>query len=141
MSPTIQDGNIIIVDTTYSWLREVKPFDVVLIKSDSGVPLVKRIIGIEGDSVEVENNTLYVNNLSVEEPYTKDNNKQHITEDFDLYSLTDVPVVPQNKLFVLGDNRAVSEDSRHSSVGYVDLDNVVGKVKYRITDTRIKKVK
>ncbi|HKL79296.1 MAG TPA: signal peptidase I [Mobilitalea sp.] len=94
--------------------------------------LVKRVIGIEGDVIDIKDGSVYVNNVQLEESYIHD-----ITETKKVkYPL----VVGEGKLFVLGDNRAVSEDSR--AYGLISCDQVQGKVIFRIYPfNRIGKIK
>ena len=77
---------------------------------------IKRVIGLPGETVELRNGTVYVNGLAIEEPYLQG---PPDTRDFG-------PVkVPRGKLFVLGDNRLNSNDSRYG-LGFVPRDKVVG---------------
>lgn len=81
--------------------------------------LVKRVIGLPGDTVELEGGRVSVNGVPLDEPYAQ------LDEDGGSFT------VPEGQIFVLGDNRANSADSR-SSLGFVDLDNVVGRAVLRI---------
>lgn len=76
---------------------------------------IKRVIGLPGDKVEVKNGKVYVNDTALDEPYIKE-------APFSPYSAT---VVPANNLFVMGDNRNASRDSR--SFGMLPIDKIVGK--------------
>lgn len=83
--------------------------------------LVKRVIGLPGDSINITNNQVYVNEVLIEEPYVKGvTYTKYIT-----YPLT----VPEGKVFVLGDNRENSNDSR--SFGSIDVDSIEGRVMLR----------
>jgi len=76
---------------------------------------IKRVIGLPGDKVEVKNGKVYVNNTALNEPYIKE-------APFSPYNAT---IVPANNLFVMGDNRNASRDSR--SFGMLPIDKIVGK--------------
>ncbi len=76
---------------------------------------IKRVIGLPGDKVEVKGGKVYVNDIALEEPYIKE-------APFSPYNVT---IVPPNNLFVLGDNRNASRDSR--SFGMLPVDKIVGK--------------
>lgn len=85
--------------------------------------LVKRVIGIEGDVIDIKDGSVYVNGEKLDEPYVKGG----FTESNGLIT----PItVEKNMLFVLGDNRAVSVDSRE--LGFIDLDQVEGKAIFRV---------
>ena len=77
---------------------------------------VKRVIGLPGDTVLIEDGTLFVNGTQVDEPYV-------VNDDPGSYGPYEVPA---DSLFVMGDNRPNSSDSR-KALGYVPLDNVVGR--------------
>jgi signal peptidase I len=86
-----------------------------LVQPDADIDLIKRVIGLPGDTVEVRDGVVLVNGQPLTEPYAD-------LDDSDFGPL----VVPPGQLFMLGDNRGNSEDSRRS-LGTVPLDNVVGK--------------
>ncbi|NFV13151.1 signal peptidase I [Clostridium sporogenes] len=84
--------------------------------------LIKRVIGVPGDEVDIKDGYLYLSGKKVEESYVKG---ETIKRDFKL------PIrVPENKLFVLGDNRMISKDSR--MFGFIDYKQVEGKAIYRV---------
>jgi len=84
--------------------------------------LIKRVIGVPGDEVDIKDGYLYLNGKKIEESYVKG---ETIKRDFKL------PIrVPENKLFVLGDNRMISKDSR--MFGFIDYKQVEGKAIYRV---------
>ncbi len=94
---------------------------------------VKRIIGLPGDHIEYKHDKLYINGQFVDEPYLekykKEINGRQLTGDFTLEELTKEKTVPPGYIFVVGDNRLGSWDSRH--FGFVKADTVVGKVDLR----------
>ena len=81
--------------------------------------MAKRVIGTAGDRVMITEGQVYVNNEKLDEAYVF---TQGISGDMDEMQ------VPEGKVFVLGDNRAASTDSRHESVGMVDEEDLLGKV-------------
>ncbi|WP_085521238.1 signal peptidase I [Tuberibacillus sp. Marseille-P3662] len=133
MMPTLKDGNRLIVNKIDYDISQPDRFDVVIFHHNDKEDYVKRVIGLPGDTIRYENDVLYVNGKAVKEPYLKPYKEQiksgHLTEDFNLKDYTDHKKVPKGKLFVLGDNRRVSSDSR--VFGFVDMDQVVGKVNLR----------
>ena len=116
MEPTLQPGYLLIVNKLAYKLGEPKHGDIVVFHymGDNNEDYIKRVIGLPGDEVKIENGTVYVNGTALNEPYIAA---------FPAYSGT--WKVPEGSLFVLGDNRNNSSDSHQW--GFVDLDDVVGK--------------
>lgn len=126
MRPTLEDGNKLIVNKLGYQIGDFNRFDVIVFHANEEEDYVKRIIGLPGDEIEYKNDQLIINGKKVNEPYLDKYRKQHLairlTEDFTL-------TVPKEKLFVLGDNRLKSYDSRQ--FGFISIDQVVGKVNLR----------
>jgi len=116
MEPTLQPGYLLIVNKLAYKLGEPQHGDIVVFHymGDKNEDYIKRVIGLPGDEVNIENGTVYVNGIALSEPYIAA---------FPTYSGT--WVVPEGSLFVLGDNRNNSSDSHQW--GFVDMDDVVGK--------------
>jgi len=88
--------------------------------------LVKRVIGLPGDTINIVDGTVYVNDIIMDGDYI-----DITTVTTDGRNLLNYPiVVPEGQVFVLGDHREVSKDSR--SFGFVDIENIEGKVDFRI---------
>lgn len=121
MTPTLQDGEIIFTVKT----SNVEPGDIVAFYYNNKI-LVKRVIAEPGDWVNIdENGTVYVNSQKLDEPYLT----ERALGDCDI----ELPYqVPDGKLFVLGDHRATSVDSRSTLVGCVSQEQIVGKIIFRI---------
>jgi signal peptidase I len=128
MMPNLQDGNRLIV----SKVGSIHRFDEITFKApDENANYVKRVIGLPGDTVEMRSYVLYINGKSYKETYLNPNRKPgvNLTEDFTLKDLTGKSKVPANSLFVLGDNRTNSKDSRY--FGFISKNAVIGKVEVR----------
>jgi len=131
MLPNLQNGNRLVV----SKLSELQRFDVIVFHApDSSEKYIKRIIGLPGDTIEMKDDTLYVNGKAYHEPYLKKLKDQKLegmllTGDFTLSEIVGKKVVPEGYVFVLGDNRLVSKDSRH--FGLLPIKEIVGKAVLR----------
>ena len=115
MQPTLKDNDIILY---YKSKKNIKRFDIIIFKRNNNL-FIKRVIGLPGDSIKYIDNTLYVNDNPTEEDFQKS-----ITNDFNISDITSSDVIPNNKLFVLGDNRLFSTDGR--SFGFIDINDVNG---------------
>lgn len=121
MEPTLHDGDFeFCVKANYC---KVNPGDIINIRSAAiGEQVVKRVIGVEGDHIQVQNGTLYINGVEMIEPY--------VTCEFnDTFEV----VVPKGHVFIMGDNRAVSLDSRMPSVGCIPKTEILSKVIFRLS--------
>ena len=131
MEPTFVDADKVIVTKTTG----IERFDQIVFDApDADEKYVKRVIGVPGDSIEVRNDVLYVNGEKTEEPYLGENRAdllpgQKLMGDFTLAEKTGYDKVPDGYLFVMGDNRLVSKDSR--SFGLIREDSVIGEVQLR----------
>lgn len=121
MAPTLSSGNIVLSVKG----DDFQPGDVIAFYYNNKI-LVKRVIAGPGDWVDIdENGTVYVNNQELQEPYLEEK------------ALGDCNIqlpyqVPENRIFVMGDHRSVSVDSRNTSVGCVAEEEIVGKIILRI---------
>ncbi|MBQ7136881.1 MAG: signal peptidase I [Bacilli bacterium] len=128
MDSTLKSGDIMILNKLQYKRHGVERFDIVVIKSH-GTKIIKRIIGLPGDSIEFIDNKLYINGKNYKEPYL---DKGTATYDFNLDELLERNTVPENSYFVLGDNREESLDSRSIEVGFVHEDDIEGIAKLTI---------
>lgn len=131
MDPTLADGERVIALKN----TEVKRFDIVTFPApdDPGKNYIKRVIGLPGDTIEYKSDQLYVNGKKVAEPYLDEFKKelsdgQPLTYDFNLNDLFGTEKVPAGELFVLGDNRRISKDSR--IIGMIKEKNIMADVKF-----------
>lgn len=123
MMPTLNDGDWMIVNK----MGEPQRFDIVVFHAPEHKDYIKRVIGLPGDTVEYKNDKLYINGKYYKEPYLDKYKAQEpgpLTPDFTLKDITGKETVPKGEIFVLGDNRLYSKDSRH--IGTIKIDEVVG---------------
>lgn len=136
MLPTYEDGDRVIVNKISKQISDIERFDVIVFEAPTGKDYIKRVIGLPGDHVAYENDTLYINDEALEEPYLDLKKEQlqdsgTLTQDLTLEDLTGYSTIPEGYLFVLGDNRRNSLDSRDSRVGLVPMEKVIGKAAIR----------
>jgi signal peptidase I len=119
MEPNLHEGQRLIVDKITYRFRPPEPGEIVVIKpKDPTKKFVKRVIAFEGQNISITKSKLRINGLTVNEPYIK----EEMNEDYEW------TVIPEESVFVMGDNRNRSMDSRDSrNVGFVPLKNVVGR--------------
>lgn len=121
MTPTLQEGEIVVSVKADS----MKPGDIVAFYYGNKV-LIKRYIAGPGTWVNIlEDGTIVLNDEILDEPYLTEKH-------FGICDLELPYQVPDNSYFVVGDQRDTSVDSRHSSVGCISKDQLVGKIIYRV---------
>ena len=124
MKMTLLDGDYLLLLNNVFY-QEPERGDVVVISKksfDNGSPIVKRVIATEGQTVDIdfEEGIVYVDGIPQEEPYINNPTFQSWGTEFPL-------TVEENCIFVLGDNRGISRDSRDPVIGQVDTREVLGK--------------
>lgn len=131
MEPTLYENNYLFVNKL-AYVKDDHPEygDIIVFKSDitkddgSGKKmLIKRVIGVENDVITISEGVVYRNGEALNEPYT--------LEGFTTGEIADFQV-PQNQVFVMGDNRSISLDSRSEDVGTVSEESIVGKAFLRL---------
>ncbi len=131
MENTLRNGdNLLITSIT----PEIKAGDIVVISQPNGYEkvLIKRVIAVGGQTISFDSKTgkTIIDGKIIDEPYIKEKAKY-------TYSMSKTYTVPKGKIFVMGDNRNNSADSRDAAVGMIDEDYVMGKVIYRLGDTSL----
>lgn len=123
MEPTFYNGEYILTNKVLYKFRAPKRGDVVIFKSprNKEIDYIKRVIGIAGDTVKLEDNTFFVNSSPIAEPYLRDD---VIVFGGSFLDEGDEIVVPEGQLFVVGDNRPHSADSRE--FGSIPIEDVIG---------------
>ena len=121
MNDTLNEGDIVVSIKG----NDLSTGDIIAFYYNNKI-LVKRVIGTPGDWIDLDTDgNVYVNNVKIEEPYLMDK------------ALGDCNIelpyqVPESRVFVMGDNRSVSVDSRNTAVGCVAEEQIVGKIVFRV---------
>ena len=122
MADTLRRGDILLT------LRgdDVRRGDLVVFYVEGGKMLVKRVAAVDGDQVQMDQDgVLVVNGETVSETYVTNSSLGECDLEFPI-------IVPRERIFVLGDNRELSIDSRSSAMGYIAREQIIGKVALRI---------
>lgn len=126
MSPTLKDEEVLILNKFQYRFFEIKRGDIVSLDYEDTKYLIKRIIGLPGETVKIVNNQLYINDKIYEEEYLAND------LNYDDFSLADLGYskIPEDMYLVLGDNRENSLDSRE--IGLIKKEDINGKISLRI---------
>jgi len=125
MLPTLNEGDRLIVSKAEYRLIGPKTGDIIVFKNTEGPRenyYIKRIKGVAGDQVEIKDGFVYINENPMDEPYVLEKFYDNFVE----------TTVPHGSVFVLGDNRNHSRDSRNPYVGFISYDSIIGKARLRI---------
>ncbi len=124
MNDTLVNGDYLVV-LNNTFYRNPKYGDIIVASKDAykdGEPIIKRVIATEGQEVDIdfENGIVYVDGVALDEPYT--------STPTNLYEGVSFPlVVEENCVFVMGDNRNDSKDSRSQQIGQIDCREILGR--------------
>ena len=128
MEPTLQNGDMLLIEKRTYAEKEPERYDVVVATSEATgtkQQYVKRIIGLPGETIKIKKGFVFINGEQLEEPVS--------------YDLIEDGGMARNKIelgddeyFLLGDNRNESKDSRHVEVGIIKKEQIKGKVWLRI---------
>lgn len=131
MEKTIRQGDSLVADMRYYHSRHPECGEVIIFLKDRTF-LVKRVIARSGDSIQGQNDTIFVNGKEQDEPYA-----EHTSRTAANWLGNFGPIyIPSGKYFVMGDNRDVSLDSRFPKFGLVDDSSIVGKPLYVFNSNR-----
>lgn len=121
MTPTLNDGDVLLTCNTDS----VTYGDLCCVSWQNKM-LLKRVIGLPGDTIIIEEDgSVYVNDALLDEPYVLEKSLGQCDIQFPFK-------VPDQQIFILGDNRSRSADSRSADIGCISREQIVGKVLTRI---------
>jgi signal peptidase I len=133
MEPTLEEGDRVLVNKLSYDLHDVRRGDVVVfelpkdqIGADGIKDLIKRVIGLPGDVIETRDGVVYINDRRLDEPYLPEGT---LTGDPSNGNNPEIErqTVPEGTVFVMGDNRANSHDSRYADRGPIPIDTLVGR--------------
>jgi signal peptidase I len=126
MVPTLTDGDWVAI-TGMNFEPHRGDIVVVTQPNDVHEPLIKRIIAIGGDTIDINFDTheVSINGEVIEEPYINQETSRRFDVEFPL-------TIPEGFVFVMGDNRNASKDSRASGIGLIDERYILGKTRFRI---------
>lgn len=123
MKPNLKEGDVLILNKLD---KSYKRFDVVVINIDN-TKIIKRVIGLPGETIRYEDCKLYIDDKVVEDFVT-----ECITDNFSLETLYNYVMIPDNYYFVMGDNRKDSSDSRDYRVGLIEKSQIEGTATIRL---------
>ena len=136
MYNTLEDGEVLFLSKISYKLSDIKRFDIIVINDLEDGLIIKRVIGLPGDKVEVKDGILYINDKAIKEEYISNQHIDYIMDDFDtnfICKINDLECnnkIPEEMYLVLGDNRQISADSRIK--GLIKKDQILGKAIFRI---------
>ncbi len=123
MEPTLPDGTSIVINKAAYWIGDPDRYDVIVFRQTGSEHVyynIKRVIGLPGETVRIEDGVIYINGEALSEPVNVEAVRIAGLAEEDL-------VLDENEYFVLGDNRNNSEDSRFANIGCIVRDDIVGK--------------
>lgn len=129
MEPNFYENDYLFVSKQAYRFNEPQRGDVVIFHSslvqENGDEklLIKRVIGLPGETIDIREGHVYINGEMLDESFTMDGTT---------YGLIEGMVIPEDQYFCMGDNRDVSIDSRDEAVGCVDIEQMVGKAVFRL---------
>lgn len=129
MYPTLEPNNYLIINKIPYMMHSPERGDIVVFRSTLETSdgkkkdLIKRVVAVSGDKIKISENHVYVNDSEIKEPYIHGGYTNGEFKELQ---------IEQGKVFVMGDNRSKSKDSRDSDVGQVDVETIRGKVLVRL---------
>lgn len=124
MTPTLSQGDIVLVNKLAFYMRSVQRGDMVaFMHPQTGAKIIRRVIALPNERVLLEHGNVYINGIWL-------NEYAYVPE---LFGDMDEVAVPEGCVFVLCDNRGLGPDSRSPEIGFVPIAELIGKVKFRVS--------
>lgn len=127
MESTLKSGDVVILNKFIYGFKDVKRGEIISFNYADTKYLIKRVIGLPGENVKIENNRVIIDGKILKENYI-----DNITVNNFYLSSLGYDKIPDDMYLVLGDNRSNSMDSRNPKVGLVKKEDIIGRVKLRI---------
>ncbi|GIQ68668.1 signal peptidase I [Xylanibacillus composti] len=129
MEPNFYDKERLIVNKIIYDIREPRRGEVIVFHAPEHKDFIKRIIALPGETVQVDGDRIYINGQLLDEPYIEEEIAKAKANGMRYNRLADFSPteVPEGTVFVLGDNRPNSKDSRFGDVGFIAYDQIVGR--------------
>lgn len=128
MEPTLSENDLLIINQLLYNKEEPGRGDIVVFESNQldtkGNPklFIKRVVGLPGEKIIIRDGKVYINGEALYEEY--------LTEEYTYGDIEEV--IPENRIFVIGDNRSSSLDSRNSEIGSIKIDDIIGQAVMRL---------
>ena len=123
MAPRLNNGESVLINKLTYAISEPKRYDMIVFEDEEGKITIKRIIGLPGEQIKIDDSKIYIKNkdgeIALDDKYCK--------EKFEPGYITEYVKIPVGEYFVLGDSRNVSEDSRFLYVGNIKEESIIGK--------------
>lgn len=128
MENSLFNNDKVLINHLIHSIEDLQRFEIVVVNfplenASNNKTIIKRVVGLPGDTIEYKSQQLYINGLVEKDLYSKGE-----TADFSLKNIYGLDRVPNDTNFVLGDNREESLDSRFKEIGFISLNNIEGKV-------------
>lgn len=124
MDPTLHEGQMLVISKINYFVGDPKRGDIIVLKDEvENKLLIKRVIGLPGEVVQLKEGKVYINSKELQPDYTSFPTFAYTQEEW---------TMPAGEYFVLGDNREHSRDSRVENVGLVYRKNIIGRAVFRI---------
>lgn len=132
MENTLNDGESLLVEKISKYFTDPKRYDIIIFDPPDSIEpddvyYVKRVFGLPGEIIQIKDNSIYINGKIIDDPYEKMPMEEYMNE-----TASEPITLGEDEFFVLGDNRAVSVDSRDASLGTIKRDMLIGRSLIRV---------